>query len=371
MTQSHLVHPPPLRKKRRNSNKKLARPRSMMPELLRWTAFAAILAIGSRFLAPLPDGASLWSYPSQSSASLGSPGAWEPSGSQVEHSAGIQPSAPSNVQDGSVSSAPPIANPLAQFARDPDLPANTPEPIANANRSVVMLRNANSVGSGIILSPDGLILTNSHVIRGGGSEGWKVRMSDSQELSATVVHAGAGQGDIFRDLALVRINGATNLPIATLAGGQPQEGEQVWAIGAPYARPEVVTRGVLKRLTQDGIILTSAEVHPGNSGGPLLNQQGEVIGINTAVNPQLPDNATTVAISTGLVQKNLAALASGAPMPSAHPERPPMGHPYGRGGMPTQSPNLGNSGSEPGRMPMPSGQMPFPPSGMNNENPCP
>lgn len=285
---------------------------------------------------------------------------------------GTQQSEPvAGVQANPLEKLPAIANQLIQPPRDPDLPHDTPMPIADANRSVVMLKSANAVGSGIILSPDGLILTNSHVVQGGGMNGWKVRLSDAQELSATVVNAGASRGDIFRDLALVRINGVANLPVAKLANAQPQEGEDVWAIGAPYARPEVVTRGTLKRLTTDGIILTSAEVHPGNSGGPLLNQQGEVIGINTAVNPRLPDNATTVAISTALVQQNLATLTSGSSAPAPTPEGPPRSPmppgmnsapgqpPLGGGGqmpgMPMQPP-LGGGGQMPGGMPM---QPPF------------
>jgi S1-C subfamily serine protease len=289
----------------------------------------------------------------------------------------------SGIQANPFAKLPEIANQLVRPARDPDLPQDTPEPIADANRSVVMLKGAGAVGSGIILSPDGLILTNSHVIQGGTGQ-WKVRLSDAQELAATVVHPGPGQGDIFRDLALVRINGGANLPVAKLAGAQPQEGEQVWAIGAPYARPEVVTRGVLKRLTPDGIILTSAEVHPGNSGGPLLNQQGEVIGINTAVNPNLPDNATTVAISTALVQQNLAALTSGGKMAGA-PSGPPMpptglnsgiGPGFGQlgsGGMPPVPPPGFSGGPMPPGGMMPGGRPMMPPfaQGGIGGQPCP
>jgi serine protease Do len=251
-----------------------------------------------------------------------------------------------------------------------------------------MLQGQGAVGSGIILSPDGLILTNSHVVQNGGGGNWRVRLSDAQELSATVVNPGMGEGNIFRDLALIRINGGRNLPVAKMANAQPQEGEAVWAIGSPYARPEVVTRGVLRRLTPDGIILTSAEVHPGNSGGPLLNQQGEVVGINTAVNPQLPGDATTVAISTALVERNLADLTSGAPsgrpmqsggfpgqmsgqMPSMSPGGSPSGSPSGSpggspGGMPGDMPGGMQSpgfGEQPGGRPM----MPF----GQGRRPCP
>lgn len=294
--------------KRRKVTKKTARRKRPFPSaLLRWATLAFLVMLGNKILSPTS---------AQS-------GAWvnrvEPNSQHhTQPFEQTQPSEPAaRTQTNPLQRLPELANRLIQPARDPDLPADTPPSIANANRSVVMLKNANAVGSGIILSPDGLVLTNSHVVQGGGQNDWTVRMSDSQELQASVVNPGAGQGGLFRDLALVRINGGNNLPVAKLARSQPQEGEEVWAIGAPYARPEVVTRGILKRLTTDGIILTSAEVHPGNSGGPLLNQQGEVIGINTAVNPRLPDNATTIAISTALVQQNLATLASADPMSGA------------------------------------------------------
>lgn len=365
MAQSQLAQPALTRPSKKKRRPRKPAKRIRVAALLRWAALTLTVVAGSKFVAPAVNSGNdgnLWNYQAQLPDSVG---------------ASPQP----GIQSNPFAKIPQIANQLIQPPRDPDLPPDTPNPIADANRSVVMLRSANAVGSGIILSPDGLILTNSHVVRGAGSGNWKVRLSDAQELSAKVVHPGAGQGDIFRDLALVRIEGASNLPVAKLAGGQPQEGEEVWAIGAPYARPEVVTKGVLKRLTQDGIILTSAEVHPGNSGGPLLNQQGEVIGINTAVNPQLPDDATTVAISTGLVQQNLAALTSGAP--DAQPPagmQPPMpgginggGSPFGGGKMPMQPPNMGGqmqpSGPRPGGMPF---GMPFgmPPRGINGE-PCP
>lgn len=323
--------PPKRRKSKKSRTKPQLRRPSLAAELLRWVSLTLLIAGGSRLLAPQPRSESYIA------------------------DAAIQAPAPP------IESAPPQTHPFQQLpqfansilrpARDPDLPPDTPDPIAAANRSVVMLKSANSVGSGIILSPDGLVLTNSHVIQGGGRSGWRVRLSDSQELPATVINPGAGAGNIFRDLALVQIKGVNDLPVAQLAAAQ--EGEQVWAIGAPYARPEVVTQGILRRLTPDGIILTTAEVHPGNSGGPLLNQQGQVVGINTAVNPQLPDDAKTVAISTALVQKNLAALTSGAPvaeMPVQSPMPPgmaPAGQPSDFSEMPPPMPMQPGAGGQP------------------------
>lgn len=189
------------------------------------------------------------------------------------------------------------------------LPADTPTPapITEANRSVVMLTGNQSIGSGVILTTDGLILTNSHVIQNGGDR-WQVRLSDERELPARVVAVGSRDAGIFYDLALIQIEGATNLPVARFSEQKPQPGESVWAIGAPYGRAEVITAGEVKRMTLDGVLLTNTEVHPGNSGGPLLNQNGEVIGINTEINPNLPDDATTASISVPVLEEYLLKL---------------------------------------------------------------
>lgn len=380
----------PVRKLVKHSRSRAHRPLS--PILLRWVALVALLTLGGKLVGsaqrnpalytaqqpesmgqfdradsalagsnPYPDPAQAYSQPD--GQPLG-----QPNDQPYGQTNPVEP--PRSGLLNPLSRIPAFAGRLMQPQRDPDLSPDLPQPIADANRSVVMLQGRGAVGSGIILSPDGLILTNSHVVRNGGSGTWQVRLSDAQELPATVIHPGVGEGNIFRDLALVRINGASNLPVAKMASAQPQQGETVWAIGSPYARPEVVTRGVLRQLTPDGIILTSAEVHPGNSGGPLLNQQGEVVGINTAVNPQLPGGATTVAISTALVERNLADLTSGAAMPGRSPGHSIQGGFPGQvsaspggagempGGMPNSTPGLGQPGG--GSMPFGQGKYPCP-----------
>ena len=186
-------------------------------------------------------------------------------------------------------------------------PVNTPAPILAANQSVVMLTGTQSIGSGVILTSNGLVLTNSHVIRNGGNQ-WKVRLANRQELPAHIVAVGNREAGIFYDLALVQIEGASNLPAAQFDDSPPQTGESVWAIGAPYGKADVITQGELKQVTQDGILLTNTEVHPGNSGGPLLNQKGEVIGINTEINPSMPNDADTASISVSVLEKYLPQL---------------------------------------------------------------
>jgi S1-C subfamily serine protease len=186
-------------------------------------------------------------------------------------------------------------------------PATVPATINAANRSVVMLTGSQSIGSGVILTSNGLILTNSHVVREGGNR-WTVRFADARELPAHVVAVGNRDSGIYYDLALVQVEGATNLPTAQFSETTPQPGDQVWAIGSPYGRADVITQGQVKRVTLDGVLLTSTEVHPGNSGGPLLNQNGEVIGINTEINPRMPADATTASISVPVLEKYLPQL---------------------------------------------------------------
>lgn len=189
------------------------------------------------------------------------------------------------------------------------VPVNTPATILEANESVVMLSGNQSIGSGVILTSNGLVLTNSHVVRNGGEQ-WTVRLSDERELPARIVAAGNREDGIFYDLALVQIEGATNLPVARFSEAKPQAGEPVWAIGAPYGRAEVITQGEVKKVTLDGILLTSTEVHPGNSGGPLLNAAGEIVGINTEINPRLPPDATTASISVPVLESFLPQLVN-------------------------------------------------------------
>jgi hypothetical protein len=202
----------------------------------------------------------------------------------------------------------PVMPPGIPGGMPPGQPFNTPDTVRAANESVVMLTGNQSIGSGVILTSNGLVLTNSHVVRNGGE--WTVRLSDERELPARVVAAGSREAGIFYDLALVQIEGASNLPIARFSEAQPQAGEPVWAIGAPYGRAEVITQGEVKKVTRDGILLTSTEVHPGNSGGPLLNQAGEVVGINTEINPSLPPDATTASISVPVLEQFLPQLVN-------------------------------------------------------------
>ncbi|MCT7979098.1 HhoA/HhoB/HtrA family serine endopeptidase [Laspinema olomoucense] len=142
-------------------------------------------------------------------------------------------------------------------------------------------------GSGFIISDDGQILTNAHVIN--GADKVSVVLKDGRSFEGTVL----GE-DPISDVAVVKIE-ATNLPKATLGNSQQlQPGEWAIAIGNPLGLDNSVTAGIVSatgRSSRDvgvpdkrvGFIQTDAAINPGNSGGPLLNARGEVIGMNTAI----------------------------------------------------------------------------------------
>jgi len=142
-------------------------------------------------------------------------------------------------------------------------------------------------GSGFIASPDGMILTNNHVVD--GADSITVTLSDGRRFDAEIV----GKDSTY-DLAVIRIK-AKNLPVLKMGDSdRTQVGEWVVAIGNPFGLEHTVTVGVisaknrsirLEKLNFDGFFQTDAAINPGNSGGPLINLENQVIGINTAIVP--------------------------------------------------------------------------------------
>jgi serine protease Do len=157
------------------------------------------------------------------------------------------------------------SNPFGNFFKQPDY-------------------KSQSLGSGVIVSPDGYVVTNNHVVE--GADEIKVSLSDKREFTAKLIGT-----DPDTDIALLKIKG-TNLPVARWGNSDILDvGEWVVAIGNPFGLSQTVTAGIVsaKGRTDVGIsafedfIQTDAAINPGNSGGALVNIKGELIGINTAI----------------------------------------------------------------------------------------
>jgi Do/DeqQ family serine protease len=169
----------------------------------------------------------------------------------------------------------------------------------------------NSLGSGVIVGEDGLIVTNEHVIR--DADEIVVRLSDRSEYRAKVIGA-----DIRTDVAVLRIQPARKLPVATLGdSSRLKVGEFAIAVGNPFGLESTVTLGVVSATGRsaepdveggDDFIQTDASINPGNSGGPLLNVRGEVVGINTSMVSNSQGIGFAIPINTvKAVEQTLAA----------------------------------------------------------------
>ncbi len=149
-------------------------------------------------------------------------------------------------------------------------------------------RPAQSLGSGVLISPDGYIVTNNHVVE--GAERVRVRLADKREFEARVVGT-----DSATDLAVIKIDGTEAFPALSFGDSdRVQVGDWVVAIGNPLQLTSTVTAGIVSALGRqiniiedqfriENFIQTDAAINPGNSGGALVNLQGELIGINTAI----------------------------------------------------------------------------------------
>jgi putative serine protease PepD len=210
--------------------------------------------------------------------------------------------------------------------------------------------NGEDEGTGIVLNEKGLILTNDHVIAGATSITVDASGSSKVTRSAKIVGEEAN-----KDLALISVEpSGMGLKALTLASSsQVQVGDAVYAIGNPYGLEETLTRGIVSALGREiaapdgakitGAIQTDAALNPGNSGGPLLNEQGDVIGVNS----QIASDASTVggsqpgstgvgfAISSNTVAETVKKIEAGEGMTSASVQRSTFrseGSPFGRRG---------------------------------------
>ena len=180
-----------------------------------------------------------------------------------------------------------------------------PGVVEKAGPSVVRIQAGSSIGSGFVIDPSGLIITNNHVIAGARSI--SITVADGGQFPATVVGA-----DARADLALLKINAGADLPALTLVNlSDVRIGESVVAIGyaldlqAGEGASFSVTSGIVSQKNRGisesspilGAVQTDAAINHGNSGGPLLNMRGEVIGVNTALQPS---NTSASGVAEGI-----------------------------------------------------------------------
>lgn len=176
-------------------------------------------------------------------------------------------------------------------------------------------RIAQSLGSGVLVREDGVIITNNHVVEGG--EQIRVALADRREFPARVLLA-----DARADIAVLKIDvGAEKLPVLPLAPRDDAEvGDLVLAIGDPFGVGQTVTNGIVSALARTDVgitdysffIQTDAPINPGNSGGPLVDMDGNMIGLNTAIFSRSGGSSGVgFAIPVAMVRRVLDTAVSG------------------------------------------------------------
>nr|WP_114228658.1 MULTISPECIES: Do family serine endopeptidase [Sphingomonas] len=258
-----------------------------------------------------------------------------PVGAQVAQNAPSQmsprPGAPTSFADLTARLAPAVVNistkqrvPVAQQATDPmaELLRRFGAPVPDQGQGGsggARTRETGSLGSGFIISPDGYVVTNNHLIQGEGGKGVvdqvSVKMPDGREFPARIVGR-----DVPSDLALLKIEGS-GLPYVNWGDStRARVGDWVIAIGNPYGLGGTVTAGIVSALHRgitgvgayDRYIQTDASINMGNSGGPMFDMSGNVIGINSAlISPTGTNVGIGLAIPAELAQPVIESLRRG------------------------------------------------------------
>jgi serine protease Do len=178
-----------------------------------------------------------------------------------------------------ISSSKTVRSPMMPFFDDPFF-----QQFFGRQFQIPRERRAKSLGSGVVVTADGYILTNNHVVE--GAEDITVSLGDKREFKAKVVGT-----DSRTDIALVKVN-ASNLPVLAFGdSAKVRVGEFAIAIGNPFGIGQTVTMGIISAIGRGNLgiedyedfIQTDAAINPGNSGGALVNARGELIGVNTAI----------------------------------------------------------------------------------------
>lgn len=171
-------------------------------------------------------------------------------------------------------------NPMTPFFNDPFFRKFFGDPNMAPNRDF----RERSLGSGVIVSPDGYIITNNHVVA--GADEISVSLPDKREFKGKIIGT-----DPRSDVAVIKID-ASDLPSVTWGDSDKlRPGELVMAVGSPFGLTRTVTVGIVSALGRANVgitdyedfIQTDAAINPGNSGGPLVNMEGQLVGINTAI----------------------------------------------------------------------------------------
>ena len=178
-----------------------------------------------------------------------------------------------------------------------------------ASPAVVSIQSQRGSGSGSIIDAKGLILTNAHVVRGATTV--NVILSDKRQFRGVVIASTRNP-----DLAVIRLEGVTeSLPTIQIATSSDiQVGQRAFAIGNPFGRfAGTLTTGIISRIDLERKLLqTDAALNPGNSGGPLLNGRGELVGVNTAIfTTNSANSGIGLAIEADTVKKFIAAVRQG------------------------------------------------------------
>jgi putative serine protease PepD len=198
-----------------------------------------------------------------------------------------------------------------------------------------------ATGSGFVVSKDGLIVTNDHVVEGASQVQVKIGTSDKAQ-DATVVGA-----DPSRDLALLKVD-ASNLPTLSLGDSSSVSvGDPTYAIGNPFGLDHTLTTGIVSALQRNlqapdgakisGAIQTDAALNPGNSGGPLINADGQVIGVNSQIQTGSSNGAEGgnvgigFAIPSNTVKSFIDEAKSGKLKPQQQEQQQQQNDPWGQG----------------------------------------
>lgn len=179
-----------------------------------------------------------------------------------------------------------------------------------ASPAVISINSGRNQGAGAIISPDGLVVTNRHVIQ--GTRVVNIKTEDGTRLKAQLL----AYDRFNKDLAFLRIQGRRSFPYIRLGDSSTvRVGQRVLAIGSPFGLDGTLTTGIVSRIDKArGLIQTDAAINPGNSGGPLLNTRGELIGINRSIiNPVGASSAgISFAVPVNIIKQEIANLRGSA-----------------------------------------------------------